>query len=423
MQRWMFCGIALVVAGAAWSCSKPDPGATPGASRGEAMSSTAGGGPGRGRRAGAAVEGEARGGGRRGRGWSGTVVQLSDEQVRTLGLETITVAPAPFRTTLRAMGEVAVPLPRKALVGSSFPARILLVHAGVGSWVRRGQPLVTVQSDEVGSARTEYQKAVVALDLARRTLEREQRLFDGGVGAQKALLTAQNDMKVAEANRLAAERRLHVYGMSDEDIRKLETDHGSPADLVLASPIDGKVVESTAVLGAMIDASEEILTVVDTRVLWVDAEIFERDIARVRLGQKASIRVPAYPDEVFEGTVSYVGDVVRPETKTIAVRTEVPNPDQRLKPGMFANVVFQTSERASVLALPATAILDDDGRHLVFVRTPSGYEPRDVEVGESDNGRREVVRGLSPGDVVVVAGHYQLKSKLYETVVKGGHSH
>jgi cobalt-zinc-cadmium efflux system membrane fusion protein len=349
-------------------------------------------------------------------------VRLSDDQARALGIQTLTVSAGLFRTTLRAMGEVTVPLTRKAMVGCSFPARIIRVHAGIGTWVRRGQAVVTVQSDEVGLARTDYQKAVVALDLARRSFEREQRLFDGGVGAQKAVLAAQNDLKVAEANRLSAERRLHVYGMSDEEIRKLETDHGSPADLVLVSPIDGKVVESAAVLGAMVDASREIVTVVDTSELWVDAGIFERDIARVRLGQKVAVRVPAYPDEVFEGTVTYVGDVVRPETRTIAVRTEVPNRHQRLKPGMFASVVFQTSERASVVALPSQAILDDDGGHLVFVRTPAGYEPRRVELGDSDNGRREVLSGLSAGDAVVVAGHYQLKSKLYETAVKGGHS-
>lgn len=423
MQRSMIGAVTVLLACATWACSKPEPGAAPQVPRGrQAAQAQAGEGAGRGRRAGVPAEGAARGGPRRGRGWGSEVVRLSDDQARALGIQTLTVSAGLFRTTLRAMGEVTVPLTRKAMVGCSFPARIIRVHAGIGTWVRRGQAVVTVQSDEVGLARTDYQKAVVALDLARRSFEREQRLFDGGVGAQKAVLAAQNDLKVAEANRLSAERRLHVYGMSDEEIRKLETDHGSPADLVLVSPIDGKVVESAAVLGAMVDASREIVTVVDTSELWVDAGIFERDIARVRLGQKVAVRVPAYPDEVFEGTVTYVGDVVRPETRTIAVRTEVPNRHQRLKPGMFASVVFQTSERASVVALPSQAILDDDGGHLVFVRTPAGYEPRRVELGDSDNGRREVLSGLSAGDAVVVAGHYQLKSKLYETAVKGGHS-
>jgi cobalt-zinc-cadmium efflux system membrane fusion protein len=293
----------------------------------------------------------------------------------------------------------------------------------MGAWVRRGQPVVTLQSDEVGLAKTEYQKAQAVLDLARRSYEREKQLFDNGVGAQKTFLATENELKVVEATRLAAERRLHVFGVSDEEIRRLADDHGSPADLTLTSPIEGRVVESAAVVGAMVDASHQILTVVDTRVLWVDAEIYERDIAQVRLGQRAAVRVPAYPDEVFEGAVVYIGDMVKPETRTIAVRTEVPNTAQRLKPGMFANVVFQTGERPSVVSLPAQAILEDAEGHLVFVRTTAGFEPRLVELGAQDNGNREVVRGVSPGDAVVVAGHYQLKSRLYEDALKNGHSH
>jgi cobalt-zinc-cadmium efflux system membrane fusion protein len=348
------------------------------------------------------------------------VVRLSAEQERSLGVKTIRVTAAPFKTTLRAMGEVTVPLPRKAMVSCAFPARIARIHAGIGAWVGRGQPVVTVQSDEVGLAKTDYQKAQVALDLARRNFEREKRLFDNGVGAQKTFFSVENELKVAEATRLAAERRLHVFGVSDAEIRQLDTNHGSPAELTLTAPIEGKVVDSSAVVGAMVDASREILTLVDPRVLWVDAEIYERDIALVQLGQKAAVRVPAYPDEVFEGTVNYVGDIVRPDTRTIAVRTEVPNSHQRLKPGMFANVTFQIGERPSVVALPVHAILDDADGHLVFVRTAAGYEARLVELGAQDNGNREVVSGLSAGEVVVVAGHYQLKSKLYEHAVKGG---
>lgn len=405
-RRAVVLGVVLL-AGAAWGCSKPDR---------QAGHTPAGGGA-------PVAVGPAAGERRGGPAWAGTVVHLSSEQEQALGVQTFTAAAAPFRTMLRAMGEVAVPLPRKALVSCAFAARIVRVHAGVGAWVTRGQPLVTLQSDEVGLATSEYQKAQAALDLARRSFEREKRLFDGGVGAQKTFFAVENDLRLAEASRLAAERRLHVFGLSDAEIRQLDTDHGSPSELTLTAPIDGKVVDTTAVLGGMVDASREILTLVDTRVLWVDADVYERDIAQVQLGQKVAVVVPAYPHEAFEGTVSYVGDVVRPATRTIAVRTEVPNRGQRLKPGMFANVTFEIGERPSVVALPEPAILDDPNGHLVFVRTAAGYEPRLVELGAQDNGKREITRGVSAGDLVVVGGHYQLKSKLYEDAVKSGHPH
>lgn len=413
---------AVIVAVGACGCSRAERTPSP-PPPGQEQATRGGVQPGRGRGPGNDAGDAARGGRRRGRGWGSTVVRLTAEQERSLGMQTMTAAARPFRTTLRAMGEVTVPLRHKAMVSCAFPARIARIHAEVGTWVRRGQPVVTLQSDDVGLAKTEYQKAQAALDLARRSFEREKRLYDNGVGAQKTFFAMESELKVAEATRLAAERRLHVFGVSDEEIRGLADNHGSPAELTLTAPIEGRVVASTAVLGAMVDASREILTVVDTRVLWVDAEIYERDIAQVRLGQKAAVRVPAYPDEVFEGSVSYIGDVVRQETRTIAVRAEVPNGNQRLKPGMFANVVFQIGERPSVVALPAQAILDDTDGHLVFVRTAAGFEPRLVELGSQDNGNREVVRGVSAGDIVVIGGHYQLKSKLYEEALKGGHTH
>ncbi len=423
MRRIVMAAGVLVAVTAVWACGSGKADRAPDRQGGEGERAVAGprgsGGGGRGQGPGADRPGARR----RGWGAAGSVVSLTADQEQALGVQTLTVAARPFRTTLRAMGEVTVPLPRKAIVSCPCAARIARVQVGVGAWVSRGQPVVTVLSDDVGLARTEYLKAQAAVELARRTYDREKQLYDKGVGAQKTLLAGENDLKMAETTRLAAERRLHVFGLSDAEIRILDASHGNPAELTLLAPIDGKVVDSAAVLGAMIDASSEILTVVDPRVLWVDADIYERDIAQIALGQPVAVEVPAYPGEVFEGTIGYIGDVVKPDTRTIAVRTEVPNPRQRLKPGMFANVVFRIRERADVLALPASAILEDGDAHLVFVRTASGYEPRLVELGGQDNGSREVVKGLARGDRVVVSGHYQLKSKLYEDVVKSGHSH
>jgi multidrug efflux pump subunit AcrA (membrane-fusion protein) len=286
-----------------------------------------------------------------------------------------------------------------------------------------GHPLLEASSRRVEAARGPAAEARAALDLARRTYARGKQLYEHGVGAQKTFLTTEGELKVAEATRLAAERRLHGFGMSDEEIRALASDHGSPVELTLTAPIDGQAVDCGAVLGAMVDASRGILTIVDTRSLWADGEIFERDIARVRLGQNVAVRVPAFPEELFEGTVTYVGDAVKRETRTIAVRTEVPNPDQRLKRGMFANLVFRLGKRPLVVAVPAQAILDDTDGPMVFVRTAAGCEARGVELGAQDNGNREIVHGVSAGDVVVTSGHYQLKSRLREESLKGGHAH
>ena len=364
-----------------------------------------------------------RGGRRRGRGWGATILQFTDAEARAIGVQTVTVAARPLESRLRAMGQLTVPQPRKAIVSCAFSGRISRIAAGIGAWVSKGQPVVSLQSDEIGNAKAEYHKAQAALELARRSLEREKSLFDRGVGAQKNYLAAENDFKVAEATLMAADRRLHVLGFSEPEVVRIGATHQIDSEITLYAPIEGKVVEITAVLGAMVDASHEILTLVDPRVLWVDAAVYERDIALIRLGQRATVQVPAYAGQTFEGTITYIGDMVQPDTRTIAVRTEVHNQDQRLKPGMFADVIFQIDQRRSVLALPEEAILDDQDGHLVFVRTAGGYVPRLVELGVKDDGHREVVGGLAAGDVVVTNGHYQLKSKLFADALKSGHTH
>ena len=356
-----------------------------------------------------------------GRGWERTILQFTSEEEKAIGVKTVVVTQRPLRARLRAMGAITVPQTRKAIVSYAFPARIASVSADIGAWVTRGQLLVTLQSEKVGDAKAEYHKAKADHELAQRNYEREKRLFDRGVGAQKNYFAAETQLKVAEANLNATDRKLHVLGFSEEEVQVIAQTHQIDAAIALYAPITGKVVETHAVLGAIVDQSSEILTIVDPRVLWVDAEIYERDIAKIRIGQHASVMVPAYPGETFAGTISYVSDLVRPETRTIAVRTEVQNPQQRLKPGMFADVTFFLGDRTNALAIPQIAILDNQDEHLVFVRSNHGYIPQVVEVGTKENGYCEILRGLEEGDLVVVNGQFQLKSKLFEDLLKAGH--
>lgn len=356
-----------------------------------------------------------------GRGWERTILHLTPDEEKTIGVKTVPATERPLRARLRAMGAITVPQTRKAIVSYAFPARIASVSANIGAWVMRGQLLVTLQSEKVGDAKAEYHKAKADQELAQRSYEREKRLFDGGVGAQKNYFAAETELRVAENNLNAADKKLHVLGFSEEEVQVIAHTHQIDAAITLYAPITGKVVETHAVLGAIVDQSSEILTIVDPRVLWVDAEIYERDIAKIRIGQDTSLMVPAYPGETFAGTISYISDLVKAETRTIAVRTEVQNPQQRLKPGMFADVTFFLGDRTNALALPEIAILDNQDEHLVFVRSNDGYIPQVVEVGTKENGYCEILRGLKEGDLVVVNGQFQLKSKLFEDLLKAGH--
>jgi cobalt-zinc-cadmium efflux system membrane fusion protein len=172
-----------------------------------------------------------------------------------------------------------------------------------------------------------------------------------------------------------------------------------------------------------VDQSKEILTIVDPKLLWVDAEIYEKDLAKAKIGQDVEVVVPAYPAERFTGKVSYIADTVHEETRTIIVRTEVDNGDERLKPGMFADVSLFYARNGPVLTVPLSAILEEGDEQIVFVREPDGYARREIETGALNGLHRQVVKGLREGEEVVIEGNHQLKSKLGEAVLRGAHLH
>jgi len=173
----------------------------------------------------------------------------------------------------------------------------------------------------------------------------------------------------------------------------------------------------------MVDQGTEILVLLDPRLLCIDAEIYEKDISRVRIGQKVGVTVPAYPGEAFQGETRYISDVLNPETRTITVRTEVPNPDLKLKAGMFADMRIALNHSERALLVPRDAVLDDKGDKIVFVKSANGYRLHVIEIGARENGFFEVRDGLAEGDEVVIQGAFQLKSKLYEEILKKGHVH
>jgi cobalt-zinc-cadmium efflux system membrane fusion protein len=357
--------------------------------------------------------------------WVGTAdLELSEAEMTAIQLRSVLAEHRSIASRLPVMGRVIAHQHRSAIVSYPFSARIAGIEARVGDWVAPGDPLVVLQSEEVGTATAAFYSANADYELAQVNFERESQLYESGVAARKNLSLAETELRVAEATLNAAEKKLHVLGFTEGEIEVLKETHQVNPTITLFSPIAGKVVTNNAVLGAMVDESTEILTVMDPNVLWAEAEIYERDIARLRTGQGVEVTVPAYPDDVFRGTISYIADILNSETRTITVRTEVTNTGFKLKPGMFADLNIELSQNGEAVAVPAEAVLDDRGVPFLFVRKGDlRFEPRLVTVGASGGGFVEIVNGLEVGEEVVTVGNFQLKSKLYEAVLEAGHIH
>jgi cobalt-zinc-cadmium efflux system membrane fusion protein len=176
-------------------------------------------------------------------------------------------------------------------------------------------------------------------------------------------------------------------------------------------------------MGEVVARDKVLFTVVDLSVAWIEAAVFERDLAKVRVGAPAVVMVAAYPEESFRGEIAYIDSVLDKETRTVKVRIEVPNRDGRLKLGMFASAAIETPGRRSGLSVPDEAVVLVQGRPTVFVEEGEGFEARTVETGERIGGRTLIASGLAPGEKVAVAGAYALKARMLKSQLGEGHAH
>jgi len=359
-----------------------------------------------------------------GRAWGpDTVVELSAEEENAIEIETARAAYRPLKTQLQALGKVFAHPQKKAIVSYAFPARISEIHVLIGDWVKMGQKLVTLQSEEVGTAKSDFYKAMADFELAKVNYERQKRLFDRGVGAQKDFLSSEAEYKVAEASLNAAEKKLHVLGFSEQQVKQISEAHQISPIISLYAAISGKIIENNAILGAMVDQTTEILIIMDPSLLCIHADIYERDIAKIRIGQEVEVSVPAYPEETFSGKISFISDVLNEETRTITVRSDVKNREYKLKPGMFADINIFLNHQSKALVLPVEAVLDEKEENIVFLKVAGKYIPQIVKIGVRNSAYAEILAGIQEGSEVVTKGNFQLKSKLYEDILKKGHIH
>lgn len=345
-------------------------------------------------------------------------------------IETETVFPAPLATMVTATGQLIIPEDQVAVIGPLLEARLVRFHVGQGSRVRKGQHLADLESADVDAAKADYLRAIAELENARRVSETETKLaestydrikllYERTITARKNLLAAETDLEVARSNAAnsmasaraglqTARRTLQILGVTAAQIDTFSTAPDAKATFSLISPIDGTVVERNATIGATVGAGSDVFRIIDPSPLWIDANVFEKDVALVTLGQTVNITVPAYPGLELWGKVIFISSEVDPETRTVNVRTQVSNADGKLKVGMFANIGVQVESRPEALAVPRSAVLSDGDEHVVFVAAATGYEKRVVALGITSDDRVEIRAGLAAGDKVVVKGNYLL---------------
>ena len=344
-------------------------------------------------------------------GASGSI-GVRDDARDAIGLQVTELQPQPFSVSIQAPGTVRADQDATAIVGPIVEGRIREVLVGMGDRVARGQVLAWLDSVAAGEAKAAHFRSRAALDVAEARLQRMQLLSTNKIVATKDLKDAEAELATARADADAADDALQLMGFTDADVARSADDKEPAARVPLLSPIDGAVVERSAVVGAWAAPPDALFTIMDLQRVWVDAEVYERDLGALRPGQPVTVSVVAYPDKSFTGQVGIIGSTVDESRRTIVVRTVVANPDGLLKPGMFATVGIVTRDARDTLLLPEGAVLQGPGASQVVVEEDGRYRLRDVQVGAASAGRLEIVGGLQAGERVVTGGQNQIAAEL-----------
>lgn len=339
-------------------------------------------------------------------------IELKPEAAARMGIKTTPIRVQSLPLIIETTAVLSYNTDRQAHVRVPVVGRVTAVRKTVGDRVRRGEVLAVLESPDLGQAQSDYLEAQARLDLARQTREREERLFKTQVTAKKTLEQARQDARLAEIEVERTLNRFKVLGYMGT--QKLKRTRAIDTTLTVTAPIDGVILTRHLTIGEWVRPDEEqpAFTVADLSQLWALADIYEKDLGRVHIGQAAEVRVEAFPNRHFAGRVSLIAPALDPETGTAKARVAIANAGGLLKPQMFGRVKLNVG-RQEALAVPTSAVVGEHDQFFAFTQVePGEYQQRHVRIGTAAGGYYPVLEGLKAGDDVVTGGVFVLKSEL-----------
>lgn len=351
------------------------------------------------------------------------IVRLPAEESSRIGIAAHPVTRSEFRT-YREFPAIVQPNQRAiADITTLVRGRVVDVYVDLGQQVEANALLAILYSSELGLAQSGYLKARAKLHVAEQAYARAKFLLQEKVIGEAEAQRRQAELLSMQAEANEARDRLKLLGMSDDEFRRLDRSREIRSHVPIAAPFAGRIIGRNLTRGEVVETTEKLFVVADLSEVWVRANIPEKDIPFVHSvhasgGTQAEVRINAYPKEIFKGTITYVGDVLDPATRTMQLRLELPNPEGRLKPEMFATIRLFSESQPDRLTVPEAALQRDQDRTFVFVqRSANEYEVRDVQIGESNGTLTSILGGLSEGEPVVTHGAFVLKSELMKKQV------
>ncbi|MEK6288682.1 MAG: efflux RND transporter periplasmic adaptor subunit [Acidobacteriota bacterium] len=391
-------------------------------------------------------------------------IEISDETAELAGIKTEEVTQGEIEDTIATTGKVLVAPNSQAIIGAKVDGRAVRISAEPGQRVGAGQALVLVDSPQIADLRgqliearaklnlaeqkrtrtamSENRAAVIQsknrLDLAEATLQRKKRLAELGAAAGREVAEAEMEYKNAKAeyefqSSIQITREQQEAASEVEQMRAVvarltqslsalgASPTGQGGMISIASPIAGTVVDRHVTVGQAVTLGTELMTVMNLASVIIEAQLPESYAGRVQAGQRLIARIPGAPDGIFEGKVQSVGSTVDPAKRSVAVRARVTNTGTHLMHEMAVEVRIVTGGRKEALLVPASALVDEEGIKVVYVKEGERYERRPVKVGTINYQFAEILSGVEAGEQIVTAGAYQIKNMAKGGGEEGGH--
>lgn len=317
-----------------------------------------------------------------------TEVSLSKEQIKLMGIEVSTITDMNISGYIKVTGEVKINQEQESKVGGIISGRIKSVNVKEGSNVRAGQVLATIENIDLVSIQTDYISAKNEVEYTKQELDRQKRISD--ITSKKTIAELESNYKRAVTNMRSLEQRLSSYKINKNRFDNLAEDTTVNVQRFysIVSPISGNVVSKMITIGQFVEPSTEMFHVVNTSTVYVDLNIFEKDLSRISKGQKVKIETSTYGDEVFEGNIANINSIFDDASRTVKVRVLIKNKDNKLLPNMFVTAKILIEEN-NVKAVSKSSLIEEGESKYIFVRTNEKSEHEHKEDEHKDGKNKE----------------------------------
>ncbi len=352
-------------------------------------------------------------------------IKLDAQMLKRFDIRTDKAASGKIVRFTTLSGEVVFNADHIAHVTTPVSGIVSKVHASMGDFVTKGQVLASISSRELAALRSELLATRARWELAKENATRDLRLLKEKVGTERAMLESRQVARDAQIQHALAENALHALGFTHEQIEAISDRQHNLSNYELTAPITGMITQRHLTLGENIatDSNDPAFIIADTRSVWVNLTVYQRDLAMIQPGQQVELQfghhIPA-----ASGSIAFISPSVEETTRTATSRIILQNPDGHYRPGLFVTGKVHTQSREASIVVPTAAVVNVENKPSVFIQTDEGLEAKPVTVGQSDQKTVEILDGLKPGQVYVSHNAFALKAQMQKGAFgHAGHAH